>query len=160
MSERISLQDKLDFIEQLALRHRSWECLIWPYKLNDGGYPFIDHKLRAHQYLCTRVHGPPPTRRHEVAHTCGVRSCVNPLHVQWKTRQANQADRLLHGTHQHGELNPSAKLSNEQAATIRQRNGESPFLLAKEYGVSPQSIRNIQRGKTFGSPLAIGPKRL
>lgn len=156
---KVSLQEKLEFIEQIALRHRSWECLIWPFPYTRRGsssrYPQLDSnggykgvRKRPHTYICSIVHGPRTTLRYQAAHTCGVYSCVNPLHIRWKSPTENAADRLAHDTHAHGERAWSAKLTNAQAAEIRASN-ESPFVLAARYGVSPGSVRFVQRGLTF-----------
>lgn len=148
-----SLQDKIDYIEHIAMRHRSGECLIWPYRLDRDGYPLFasDHPFlpsRAHQYLCVKVRGPKPTERHEMAHTCGVRACMNPHHVQWKSRKQNQDDRITHGTHDHGDRSKHAKLTNAQAAEIRS-SSESYGNLARKYGVSKGVIAGVKTCKTY-----------
>ena len=50
-----------------------------------------------------------------------------------------------------GEAHTNAKLTNEQAAEIRQRYaaGEFQVPLAKEYGVSQRAISLIVRGETY-----------
>jgi hypothetical protein len=50
-----------------------------------------------------------------------------------------------------GERHANAKLTNEQAETIRERyrEGELQIPLAKEYGVSQRAISLIVRGETY-----------
>ena len=50
-----------------------------------------------------------------------------------------------------GEMHTNAKLTNEQAAEIRQRyaDGEYQVPLALEYGVSQRVISLIVRGETY-----------
>src|ERR1039458_3356779 len=76
------------------------QCIAWPFgesghgygaKVSDLGYP--------HQFICRKFHGPEPTAKHEVAHGCGNRICINPKHLRWATHTENEADKLLHGTH-------------------------------------------------------------
>lgn len=145
----MSLLDGLEFIDQIALRHKSGECLVWPYKIdNRSGYGALTGTLRAHVYTCYRAHGPRPHEKNVVAHTCGVRSCVNPLHLRWTTQAQNLIDRHLHGTAPTGELGPGAKLTNAQAAAIR-ASTEKRRILAERYHVSVSIIGRIKRGERY-----------
>ena len=69
--------------------------------------------------------------------------------LAWGTKKQNEADKLKHGTSQHGERNPSAKLTNAQANQIRQRrqNGEPLKTIAAEFGVAQSCISRIANGK-------------
>ena len=146
---RYSMQEKLEFLEHIALRRPTWECCIWPFNLSRG-YGAFDEKRAAHRYVCELTHGPAPSSNHDAAHTCGIPSCVNPLHIVWKTKKANCADKLVHDTHSRGERGHGSKLTNEQAAEIRRRSsGMSDRALAREYGVSHAAIWLIRHGKTY-----------
>jgi len=62
------------------------------------------------------------------------------------------------GNHK-GARNPRAKLTAEQADTIKQliRDGETNVAIASEFGVSHGLISAIRRGKAWGS-VPLQPK--
>ena len=79
-------------------------CWLWPGKINNWGYGAVkvEGKERpAHRVFYEIFHGDlPPSEpvahanRNEVDHTCCVRSCVNPSHLQMVTHSRNSA--LVH----------------------------------------------------------------
>lgn len=71
--------------------------------------------------------------------------------LRWDTPANNQADKRVHGTHSAGVGNAMAKLTEEDVFGIRKlrANGESLMGIARLYGVSPASIANIMKGKTW-----------
>lgn len=135
--------------------HRGDGCLIFPFKRRPDGYGqvIIDGKnCRAHRVMCEAVHGPPPTAKHEAAHGCGNGhlGCVSPEHLRWATRSENIADRIVHGTGQFGERNPSAKLTEQAVFAIRGLAGKLPRSeAAKLFGVSTATISDIQRRRRW-----------
>jgi DNA invertase Pin-like site-specific DNA recombinase len=50
-----------------------------------------------------------------------------------------------------GERNPNAKLNRAAVRAIRKAygNGERPSVLARAFGVAPQTVRNVGRGVTW-----------
>lgn len=80
----------------------------------------------------------------------------NPLNnnldnLAWGTRQENVADRVIHGTNLRGERNGNSKLTDRQAAEIRQclANDIPPKVLAKHFQVNRVTIYNIKNQKTY-----------
>lgn len=133
-----------------VMSYRGDNCIRWPSSLNRSGYGniTIDGKLHMpHRLVCIAMHGAPPSFEHEVAHACGNSACCNPLHLRWATKKENAADKRLHGTQKSGEAHHNAKLSNEAVAYIRDSRGETQSSLAKQFGVSFQTISDIRRGK-------------
>lgn len=134
------------------------DCLIWPFGRRSSGYGMatVDGvKISAHRHMCILAHGRPPTPDHQAAHSCGNGhlGCVNPRHLSWKTRLANKADELLHGTRNRGERCGSARLSRVQVLAIRARHDAdrvSNVALATEYGVSDATIRDVVARRTWG----------
>jgi hypothetical protein len=130
-------------------------CLFWPYGKDGDGYGAvrIDGKQRIVSRLtCELKNGPPPTPKHEAAHSCGNGhlGCVNPHHLSWKTSAENQADKTKHGTLPQGERHGSAKINDNQAREIIGLKGILPRSeIAKRYGLSPVTIGDIHRGKTW-----------
>jgi len=96
------------FFLEKALRWRSNACLIWPFSRDNKGYARIatvkrdGRKVpaRVNRVICLRVHGKPPTRKHEAAHSCGKGhlGCISPKHLEWKTHRENCLDKIIHGT--------------------------------------------------------------
>jgi hypothetical protein len=147
--------EKLRWIEEVAATYEGDECLTWPYSvdLNGRGSVWVDGKSeQASRFLCTLAHGAPPDSEHEAAHICGKghEGCLNPRHLKWKTPAENQADRLIHGTHNRGERCGSAKLTEVQVCQIRGLRGEASHReLAERFGVSRSNIGAIQRREVW-----------
>lgn len=134
----------------------SRSCLIWPFSIDaKTGYGRISVKkpgggsanASAHRYMCILAKGAPQSTRHQAAHACGNRACVNPRHLSWKTQSENEADKLIHGMSNRGERSGSAKLTAEDVAAIRSATGFTQQELADKYGVSRGHIAGLRRGR-------------
>lgn len=127
--------------------YRGDGCLIWPFaRIRQEGYGMLGFEgkiWRAHRFMCTLVHGEPPTPEHHAAHSCGngKGGCVHPEHVSWKTVTENQLDRRKHGTSDGAKGNRTI-LSTKQIAEIRSLNGIiNQYDIAKQFGVSRGCIQ-------------------
>jgi hypothetical protein len=131
--------------------HRGDECLIWPFARGADGYAIASFEgvnSSAHRAMCKIAHGPPPTAKHEAAHSCGKGhlGCVNPGHLSWKTSAENKADMIAHGTALMGERHGMARLTEADVRAIWDAKGSvSQAALARLYGVTPTTINNIYR---------------
>jgi len=138
---------KKQFVFEFALEYRGDDCLIWPYK-NSKGYASFYYEGKnviIHRFLCEKMYGPPPTKKHEAAHNCGNNRCVNPRHIRWATPKENQADRVIHGTHSRGICNGRAKLTEEEVLYIRSKKGKITCRkLADKFGLSSGQIVKVQ----------------
>ncbi len=83
---------------------------------------------------------------HPITATCGARLCCEVSHLAEGNRRGSQA----------GANNSGAKLTAEQVVEIRRAYFEPIEMrirtqrdLAEEYGVTPMTISNIIRGKTW-----------
>lgn len=132
------------------------ECLLWPFFVDrTTGYGRISMKTpgggsksgSAHRYMCELSKGPPPSRRHQAAHACGNKQCVNPRHLSWKTQKQNEADKLIHGTATRGVRSGAAKLTAEDVVAIRGATGVTQKALAERYGVSRGHIAALRSGR-------------
>ncbi|TJU85618.1 MAG: hypothetical protein E5Y10_24675 [Mesorhizobium sp.] len=145
------------YLRDVVLPYQEDGCLVWPFRRNQNGYGQIKHlgqMMGVHRVVCEATNGPPPTPRHYAAHNCGNGhlGCANPSHMSWKTPAENQADRVLHGTHNVGEANGRAKLTQEKADEIRSLAGRVPTThLGRMYGVSCDTVRAIKLGKRWAT---------
>lgn len=141
------------------------ECIIWPYSLDQKGYPQASEKrvqYKPHRRVCEWAHGPAPTPKHHAAHLCGNRTCVNKRHIIWATPSENET----HKSQMHGLRRRSEKrtLTDGQVMDIRRRwgDGEQMIILAAEYGLSNVAISKIVHWRTYrdigvGSPNLEAP---
>lgn len=131
--------------------HDGDKCLMWPFGVSSGGYGYFQHgkgTYRAHREMCRLANGEPPFPEAHAAHSCGVRECVNPSHLRWATARENMADKRLHGTHNSGSLNGMSKLTEAEAAAIKQSNWPTSRL-ARYYGISASVVSSIRSGKAW-----------
>jgi hypothetical protein len=140
-----------------AIRYADDDCLFWPFGRQTVGYPLFTMNGRRQlvsRAVCEAVNGPPPTRRHEAAHSCGKGhlGCINGRHLRWATPKENRADRVLHGTVPRGETNHNAVLTEQGAKDIfvRANKGENHRIIARMYGIDPAAVSAIKRGRNWG----------
>jgi hypothetical protein len=139
------------------------DCLPWGFARDASGYGkiWVCGKLsQAHRYMCIKAHGEPPTPVHQAAHSCGNGhlGCANPRHLSWKTVADNQADRLIHGTHNRGERCGTSKLTASDVFEIIDRvaRGETQISIAKTYNVDQSSVSSIITGRKWSHLTNIG----
>jgi hypothetical protein len=136
--------------------HVGLNCLPYPFSVNKqthyGQFGLDGKVLYAHRFMCELKNRPPPTPEHEAAHTCGNAhmKCINPNHLEWKTRLGNAQDRLKHGNYQDHAGMQHFRLSPEDVATILSLKGKvTQWELGKRYGVSRQTISGIHTGVLY-----------
>lgn len=135
-----------EFIDRYIIGYREKYCF---FLLSRSPYVCIkvDGVLcGAHRYVCEATHGKPPSSEHLACHKCGNGhlNCISPNCLYWGTYADNNADRLLHGTHNRGERQPWAQLTEADVRQIRELHRKMPpQKLAELYGVSRSTINNI-----------------
>ncbi len=143
----------LKFVSEVALPYEGEDCLIWPYGLASTGYGMMERngqRQTAHRVVCAMAHGEPPSERLDARHKCGIRSCVNPRHLEWGTRQQNMQDKLRHGTAPRGENNGHAKLTEANVRWIRDFGTRMPRKeLVEMFGASRQAICHVLMRRTW-----------
>lgn len=144
------------FYTDVVLTYEGSNCLFWPYNRNSFGYGRLKcgrDNLSVHRLVCEAQHGPPPTPGHEAAHSCGRGhlGCVSRWHLSWKTKAGNQADRVDHGTSNHGARNGRSKLTEADVLAIITLKGKSPKReIADRFGVSVETVSHIHTGRKWG----------
>jgi hypothetical protein len=139
-------------------------CWEWQGCKSTAGYGKAGRDRLAHRVAWELTNGPIPEGLC-VCHTCDNPPCCNPDHLFLGTHADNMADKVAKGRqpsgeHHHwrrlevptrGECNPSAKLTRAQVIDIRIRYGagEPPRPLATEYGVCPETIASIVKGRSW-----------
>lgn len=135
--------------------HRGEGCLIWPFGRKPNGYARVDIDQishYAHRVMCTIAHGQQPSTEHEAAHSCGKghEGCVHPLHLSWKTKVENEADKLIHGTHNRGESHGRSKLTESDVVKIRSLRGKmTQSEIGEMFNVGADHVSRIQTGAVW-----------
>ncbi len=130
------------------------ECWVWKASVGTHGYGQFKHNgkpTHAHRVSFELTHGAIQAGAY-VLHRCDNRLCVNPEHLFLGTHAENMHDMKQKGRagylRRAGEQNPSAKLTNTQAAEIRAMcsSGATQREAAAQFGVSQRAVWNIVNG--------------
>lgn len=155
LSGRTSHGEPQQFYKDVVLAYEGNDCLFWPYSAHRNGYGQVrigGKLLTVSRLVCEEANGPPPTPKHHAAHSCGNgrHGCVTKKHLSWKTKADNEADKLIHGTHNRGERHPLSILTEAEAREILSLKGtETQESTAKRYGIAGQTVSGIQSGKRW-----------
>lgn len=126
-------------------------CWEWQsYKRSGYGRLRLNGKaVSAHRISYDSFVGPIPDGL-LVCHTCDNRKCVNPEHLFLGTHADNGADMAQKGraADKSGLNNGRAKLTEADVLAIRADTRSGPKI-AKEYGLSRQSVQNIRHKITW-----------
>ena len=132
------------WIEHVALKHDSDDCLMWPFSKIRDGYGRFRHegkKVLAHRYILHRVSDVDLSTPLEAMHSCHTPGCTNPRHLSWGTHTENMHDKLDNGTY-------GSNLTPEQALAIYNAEGFH-YEIAKKFGVRQAQVSRIKTGKTW-----------
>ena len=142
---------------EISTDGKVWSCLsarwLKPYNVAKGyqGLALRSEgrtiRVTVHALVAEAYIGPRPVGA-DVCHSDGDPKNNCAKNLRYASRSSNIADKLKHGTSQHGERNPQSKLSNLQAEEIRSRRkaGERLAYVAADYGVAVSTISRIANG--------------
>lgn len=141
-----------DFIRSLPKNGEG--CITWPFGASNGRGVMYFHGRHgtAARAICEIFHGPPPSSKHQAAHSCGRGhfGCVAPWHLGWAEPKANAFDKIAHGTALKGEKNHSTKLTASQVSEIRAAAGSgTQKQIGARYGIDRSTVSQILRGRTW-----------
>ena len=121
-----------------------WNCSS--HFINSDGYPICvvnkKHKTVA-RVLYEHIFGTIPKEK-VLRHTCDNPACVNPLHLLLGTHADNVADRVERGRSAIGSNHGRAKLTEDEARSIKKDNKTSTTDLARIHGVDRRVIYQIK----------------
>lgn len=117
--------------------------------------------IRVHQIVCRTFHGDRPHGKDEVGHVDGVRANCHANNLRWVTKYEQYEDRLKHGTHSKGELNPGAKLDPLKVQAVHILSERMPSRkVASVLGISKSQVGNIMRGDAWSGSDKRRTKRV
>lgn len=153
-TRKAPLERFMAFVEKTADGH--W---LWTGGTSEGYGTFWNNGkvLAAHVFSYEEFIGPVP-EGHQIRHKCDIHPCVATEHLTTGTAKDNAADREERGRHAH--LPTTNKLSDEQAAELRQKYGsrrkfDRPSLaeIGQQYGISASSVCWLLKGRTYRKEL-------
>lgn len=119
-------------------------CWIYQGHINRAtGYGSVGRTL-AHRRAYEEAGGVIPEGK-EIDHLCRVRACINPDHLEPVTRKENVRRSPIAGRHKKLSLR---KLTDDQVRLVRSST-LSNHALARELGVSHESVRKIRAGEYY-----------
>jgi len=126
-------------------------CWLWTAFCLQSGYGqfSINYKMYYAHRISWFMHGNTIPEGLILRHKCTNKNCVNPEHLETGTQAENCADKVRDGTDARGEKCHLAKLTSKQVLEIRARAEENCIELAKEYGISPNTISKIITRRTW-----------
>jgi hypothetical protein len=142
-------------------------CWLWFGTVNKTGYGKLTIKKKtvlAHRASVMYLRGEDVSEGAFVCHHCDTPQCINPNHLYVGTAKDNYDDSVRRGRRpssygkrrgekrwsgeHRGENNPNAKLTLAEARFIASSN-ERTSALAKKFGVSVYTIKDIKKGRTW-----------
>lgn len=110
----------------------------------------VPRKHFVHSLVLFAFNGPRPTDM-EACHNNGDAADNRIENLRWDTRQNNIRDKVIHGTQAKGERVAGAKLTAAEVRFIRMslRDGVQKRFLASTFGVTPETIGQIDRKETW-----------
>lgn len=153
------------FWARVAIRDDGY-CWEWQGALSSQGYGNLSWGgkiVKAHRVAawlsgkladikCSSMRG---RGAEDILHTCDNPKCCNPSHRKAGSHGQNMADAAAKGRFPSGSRHAMAKLTDKQAACIRDKfaNGYTQRALSVEYSVCVHTIHKITCNKSYAQPV-------
>lgn len=133
-------------------------CWLWTAATTSHGYGVASWRGRvvmAHRIAWELAYGEWPGSA-DVCHTCDNPPCCNPAHLFLGDAKSNAADMVAKGRGRNvplrGEANGHSRLTSDMVRSVRLdiALGVSAVRIARGFGCSPTTIRDIRSGRTWG----------
>lgn len=137
-------------IGNLAIPEPNSGCLIWEGAVDKHGYGHLSvfgRQYIAHRWYWSLLNGPLRPEQF-LCHKCDTPLCINPYHMFVGDNGSNTRDKVSKRRHSFGERVPQAKLTNDKVRAILV-DTRRQLDIAAEYGLSPNHVSLIQRGKVW-----------
>lgn len=153
---------KRSSVDEASPELKGAKCRVWLRADNGRGYGLLYDGIRVRltHRLSYEMHVGPIPEGLDVLHRCDRPGCLEPKHLWAGTHHENMLDKMAKGRGGHrkvspfrGSKSPVAKLHEEEVQEIRRRfrlgqvRGIRP--LAREFGVSPKTIRAIRANEVW-----------
>jgi hypothetical protein len=156
---RAAIGEARAFLDDIVARRSEIHgCVFWPFSRDVKGYAKINVSGKpnnAHRVVCAEVNGPPPTSKHQAAHSCGngKLGCVGPNCLRWATQVENEADKVAHGTRLTGSDVGNSKLTIDDVRKIHvlRAQGMTQEEIAATMNVRRQQVGRVADGSRWAS---------
>lgn len=135
-------------IEYIVSDRGCWICTS--HGKDKDGYTKIarnNRSLRLHRYVYEIENGPIPNGM-VVLHSCDTPACFNPKHLSLGSNLDNQRDKVKKQRQAKGEVNGSAKITEDDVRDIR-KDPRYCREIAVDYGLSFTTISAIKLRKIW-----------
>ena len=139
---------KMRLLQHLVIKGDCWEWGLSRFKTGYGQISVKDRPSYVHRVAWIVVNGEIPDGLC-VLHHCDNRACLRPSHLFLGTKADNTADMIRKGRwrqpHRPTKLNPVAVIQIRKLLAL----GTTPSVLAAQFGVCTQNIRDVASRKTW-----------
>lgn len=139
------------------------DCWLWRSGKDKDGYGRfkLEGKNNGAHRVAYRISTGIDPGKYVVMHSCDTPSCCNPNHLERGTVLQNNSDRSAKGRSNplRGESVKTSNLTADTVVAIRElyaEGGHTIYSIAEQYGVNPQQVHVLIRGKTWrtaGGPI-------
>jgi hypothetical protein len=144
------------------VNHEGKKCLFWPFSKAYGHPSLVGYcgkVFKPTRLMCLLAHGAPPSDLHQASHTCGcgIKGCIHPQHLAWRTRSEFRQNLEQIGPINHGRRGKITPVQAEEIKAIG--DSERQAVIAKRYGISAQRVGQILLGHGFSRPRKVWRER-